>query len=117
MNNKFKVIQVKGFSGLFLLIFLIGGLFCGFVLFPIWILMNGWNFIVDYTSQGPKIDLLQASLLWSILALTIYLTFKNSICINVQKHDNIKTEDIKTFIKAQKTKEKVIEESPKTEEK
>jgi len=87
MNKNFKVFQLHGLSGLFLLGFLAVGLFCGFVLFPIWVIMIGWNELVGNMFSGPVINYYQAFLLWIFFALCAYLALRNSISIKVQKSD------------------------------
>jgi len=99
MNKNFKIIQISGISGLLLFGFIIMGLICGFILFPIWMLMTGWNALIAEVFKGPSINYIQASLLWSFLTLAMYLGLKNSISIKVQKHENMSDINIKELMK------------------
>ena len=110
MNKNFKIIQITGLSGLFLLGFVILGVFCGFILFPIWVMMIGWNSIVKDILHGPAINYFQAMLLWSVISLAVYLILKNSISIKIQRDETFKNKDIKDIITEMKKKEEESEE-------
>ena len=110
MNKNFKVIQVHGLSGLLILGFVLTGVFCGFVIFPIWVIMNVWNAVIADMLRGPLINYFQASLLWLAVILSLYLVLKNSISIKIQKEEYIGPKEIINEIKedteADKAKEK-----------
>lgn len=107
MNKNFKIFQIQGLSGLLVLSFIFIGLFCGFVIFPIWIIMTGWNAIIPNTLNGPAINYFQAILLWLMLVLLIYILFRNSIIIKVQKAESLDQKDIKEIINEIKETESV----------
>ena len=93
MNKNFKVFQIHGLSGLLVVGFISTCMFCGFIIFPVWAVMTGWNQIIANNFQGPLINYFQAALLWAIVIISVYLTFKNSISIKVhtsneEMHDN-----------------------------
>ncbi|EKE02514.1 MAG: hypothetical protein ACD_20C00375G0003 [uncultured bacterium] len=98
MNKNFKVIQIHGLSGLLILGVVVTGLFCGFVIFPVWVIMNAWNAIVGDILHGPVINYFQAVLLWSAVALMFYIGLKNSISIKIQKEDYPDPKDIKDIV-------------------
>lgn len=109
MNKNLKVFEVHGLSGLLLLGFLFTGLFCGFVLFPIWVVMIAWNEIIGHIFNGPSINYIQASMLWSIVMISVYLTFKNSVAIKVHTAgQNLNEDEIKEFV--YEIEEKTLEE-------
>ena len=105
MNKNFKVVEINGLSGLLILGFVATGLFCGFILFPIWVVMMGWNNIVGAIFNGPNINYFQASLLWSAFILIFYLLLRNSISIKIQKEEALNHKDIKDIINNIKHKE------------
>jgi len=111
MNKNFKVIQIHGLSGLLLLGFIVVGLFCGFILFPIWIIMIGWNEVSVSMFSGPVINYYQASLLWLFLALSSYLILRNSISVKIQKPDDSEQEELDKIIE-----EGITEQNLKNEE-
>ena len=111
MNKNFKIFQIHGLSGLLMLCFIASCLFFGFVLFPIWAIMTGWNEIIAVIFQGPVINYLQASLLWTMVIILLYLTFRNSISIKIcTSEDEINNAEIKDIICE-------AEEVPSSEEK
>jgi hypothetical protein len=87
MNKNFKIFQIHGLSGLLLIGFAITGVFCGFIMFPVWAIMVGWNEVIANIFKGPSINYLQASLLWSIVIITVYLALKNSVSIKIHTID------------------------------
>ncbi len=96
MNKNLKILKLQGFSGLLLLFVLMIGLFGGFIAFPVWALMMGWNELVGNVFNGPVINYIQASLLWLFIALSCYLVLKNSISIKFQQvvEDELDSEEM-----------------------
>lgn len=98
MNKNFKVFQIHGITGLLFLGIIMAGLFCGFILFPIWIIMTAWNGMVSTMHNGPIINYYQASLLWIFIVLCFYLVVRNSITIKVQNSENMDEDGIKKIV-------------------
>lgn len=82
MNRKFSVIKINGFKGLVLAIFCVGCLIAGFLIFPGWVCMNIWNYFAGFFMQAPVMSLVHGSLLWCIIALSIYALNKGDIAIS-----------------------------------
>jgi len=89
MNKNFKVFQIHGLTGLLFVCIIMACLVCGFVLFPIWLIMLGWNGMVEEMHRGPIINYYQASLLWAFFAICAYLLLRNSIKIKIYTSDEI----------------------------
>ena len=111
MNKNFKIVQISGLSGILLVGILFTGIFCGFMLFPVWLVMMGWNAVIASSFNAPIINYLQAALLWSAIVIVFYILLRNSISIKIQKDDGIEQRDIKDIIS--EIREKDLE---KTEE-
>ena len=61
--------------------------------------MAGWNEIIANRLQGPIINYYQAFLLWAIVIIFVYLTFKNSISIKIHtSNEEMKDEEIDELI-------------------
>lgn len=88
MNKNFKVFQIHGLSGLFFMCFIFVCLVFGFIMFPIWAVMVGWNEVISGVFSLPSINYMQASLLWSIVIITFYLIFRNSVIIKIHTSDD-----------------------------
>jgi hypothetical protein len=110
MNKNFKVIQISGLSGILLVGIIFTGIFCGFMLFPIWVVMMAWNVAIASTFNAPVINYVQAALLWSAIILVLYILLKNSISIKIQKEDYFEQRDIKDIINEIKDVDKTEEE-------
>lgn len=86
MNKKFNVIKLSGFKGVLLILFLIGCLGAGFLIFPGWICMNIWNFVssfaASYMYEIPRMNITHGMILWAIIALSAYALNKNNFCIS-----------------------------------
>ena len=101
-KNDFKVFQLHGLSGLLFFGIVISGLFCGFVLFPIWMIMTGWNSMLATAYNLPVINHYQASLLWVFIVLCCYLVMKNSISIKIHKSEYDDEETINRIIEEER---------------
>lgn len=110
MNKNFKVIQINGLSGLLLLGVVLTGLICGFILFPIWILMVGWNELIAETFRGPQINYLQASMLWAMCALSLFMALRHSVSFKVHKDSKMNDVEIREAVS------KIEEQSEELEE-
>ena len=82
MNKKFSVIKINGFKGILLALFIVGCLIAGFLIFPGWVCMNIWNFAAGFFSGMPVMTMLHGSMLWCIIALSVYALDKNSLAIS-----------------------------------
>lgn len=116
MNKNFKVFQIHGLSGLLLIGLVITGIFCGFIMFPVWAVMVGWNEVISNIYKGPSINYVQASLLWSMVIIIVYLSLKNSISIKIHTIDEeMKDIEINDFIN--QIEEREMKETPAEGEK
>lgn len=86
MNKHFRIIDVNGFRGLMLFLFIVAGLICGFVAFPGYVTMHLWNFISESISL-PTINFFQGILLWAIIAFTIYIFGNQKVVIVMQSRN------------------------------
>ena len=83
MNKNFRIIDVNGFRGLLLFLFILVCLACGFIAFPGYLAMLLWNGLAPIISL-PEINLLQGILLWAIIAFTLYIFGNQKVVIVMQ---------------------------------
>lgn len=104
MNKNFKIIQISGISGILIIGFVLFCLFCGFIGFPVWFLANSWNYLVADLLGGPTMNMLQGSLLWGIVCLSMYICAKDTFSIKIAADEEMATdpEMIKMISEAQK---------------
>lgn len=89
MNKNFKIIQISGLSGLLVLGFVAFCLFCGFIGFPIWFLTNSWNYLVSGIFNGPAMNILQGTLLWGIICLSVYICARDTFSVKIAADEEI----------------------------
>lgn len=89
MKKNFKIIQISGLSGLLIIGFVAFCLFCGFIGFPIWFISNSWNYLVADMLGGPTMSIIQGSLLWSIICLSVYICAKDNFSIKIEADEEM----------------------------
>lgn len=72
MRNKTRIIQISGFRGFLMAVFVVTCLAAGFVAFPSIVAMKAWNFATNYIAL-PTIGIWQGVMLWAIVALTGFI--------------------------------------------
>ncbi len=88
MNKHFRIIDVNGFRGLVLFLFIVGCLACGFIAFPGYLAMLLWNTAAPSIAL-PEINLLQGILLWAIVAFSIYMFSNHKVVIVMQSRKKL----------------------------
>lgn len=78
MRRKTRIIQIAGFKGTMLLLFVACCLAAGFIAFPAMVSMYLWNCIAVKTSFIPTINFVQGILLWACCAISLYLLNKRN---------------------------------------
>lgn len=68
MKHKTRVIQISGFRGLVMAIFVVTCLAAGFIAFPSIVAMHAWNWLANYIAL-PVINVMQGAMLWAIVAI------------------------------------------------
>ncbi len=92
MNKNFKIIQISGISGILIIGFVLFCLFCGFIGFPVWFLSSSWNYLVAGLLGGPTMNILQGSLLWGIVCLSMYICAKDTFSIKIAADEEMATD-------------------------
>ena len=72
MNKRGKIIEIRGFKGLLLAIFIGCCLITGFTVFPGYIAMTLWNLAGKSIMNLPQMHLLHGVMLWAIIFLLWY---------------------------------------------
>jgi len=98
MKKNLRVVQINGFRGLLLTIFIVSCLFAGFAIFPAFVAMNIWNFLALKTSSFPLINLGEALLLWSIIAFSAYIFNKKKFIVSFKDQEELTEEEMKNVI-------------------
>lgn len=88
MNKHFRIIDVNGFRGLALFLFIVVCLASGFIAFPGYLAMILWNAFAPSIAL-PEINLLQGILLWAIVAFSIYMFSNHKVVIVMQSRKKL----------------------------
>lgn len=97
MKKNLHVIQISGFRGILMAIFVVSCLIAGFVAFPALVLMYGWNLALN--SFLPKINFVGGILLWIIVALTFYLTRKKKrLIVSFNAKEELSEDEMKVLM-------------------
>lgn len=103
MRKNAKIIQISGFRGLIFIAFVAVCLVAGFVVFPGLVGMCLWNnFLSEYLNL-PEINILQGILLWSIVALIIYLSGSGRSVVQMKKAAQLNESEIRDLMDRIKT--------------
>lgn len=92
MKRNLRVVQIKGFRGLFLTLFIISCLIAGFIAFPAFLSMNIWNHLAVKTGSFPSINFYGGVLLWAIIAFSIFMFSKRKFIVSFSSKQEL-TED------------------------
>lgn len=97
MKNKLNLVKINSFSGLIIVMFIMTGLFCGFIVSPIWGIMKVWNaFMPNY--GVPAINMFQAALLWLFAFISGFLFFSRSVSIKIERGQPVSPSELKKIM-------------------
>lgn len=91
MKRNAKIIQINGFRGLVMAMFIVTCLIAGFVVFPGFVAMNIWN---RFATVIPQLNLYQGVLLWAIVALVGFIVNKQSFSVSFASPKELNDEEM-----------------------
>lgn len=98
MRKKAKIIEIKGFRGIMMVAFVAACLFAGFVLFPAKVAVSLWNYTaLNYLSM-PLISLWQGILLWSAIALSVFIINSKRKMLSFKTSAELSEEEMQTLM-------------------
>ena len=103
MRKNAKIIQISGLRGLIFIAFVAVCLVAGFVVFPGLVGMCLWNTFLSEYLNLPEINILQGILLWSIVALIIYLSGSGRSVVQMKKAAQLNESEIRDLMDRIKT--------------
>lgn len=78
------VFQIRGFSGLMMVLLVVLAAIAVLVALPSAFMMVLWNALIFEGSKGPQVSLLQGFMLWGFVAVMIKVIFKPEIQLQFQ---------------------------------
>lgn len=94
MKRDFRVIQINGFKGLAIFIFIACCVVTGFIMFPSWLCKTVWNLLAVYVPHMPEMTMLTGGILWAIIALSYFAVTKPRIAIGLGNRPHISEAEI-----------------------
>ena len=94
-KNNTKIIQIAGFRGLFMALFIGICLAAGFVVFPAKVAVYAWNYLALNYLSIPSINLFQGVLLWAIIVMVCYMANNNRMVISFAQPKQLSKEEMK----------------------
>lgn len=108
MNKHGRIIEIRGFRGLLLAIFIFCCLVTGFTVFPGFIAMHAWNLLVPYINNMPQMQLIHGVMLWAICFL-IWFAFNGRMpSLHFGCQAPMDEEEIKEFVEKIKQEQQKI---------
>lgn len=104
MRRNIKVVQINGFRGLFIAMFVISCLIAGFIAFPAFLAMMAWNYIAIKTGSFNSINYAGGALLWGIIAFSIFIFNKKKFIVSFNAQQELSDEEVKEVISKIKSK-------------
>ena len=90
-----KIIQINGFRGIIMSVFIVTCLIAGFVIFPAKVAESLWNYVATTYISIPQINILQGVLLWAMVALSIYLINNKHFAISFSQPAELSEDEMK----------------------
>lgn len=107
MKKNAKIIQISGIRGLLFVVFVVTCLIMGFVAFPGLVAMCLWNMASSSIAVIPEINIFQGMLLWSIIAITIYMSGGGKTAVAFKKPSQLDDNEIRDLMSKIRTQSQV----------
>lgn len=106
MKRNMRVLQINGFRGIFLALFIVSCLIVGFIAFPSFLAMNIWNYLASKTGSFPSITFMEGLLLWAIIAVSAYIFNKRRFIVSFNAQQELTEDEVRQVLS--KIKKQVI---------
>lgn len=103
MKKNLRVVQINGFRGLLLAMFIVSCLIAGFLAFPALLTMNVWNYLSVKTGSFPLISFYEGLLLWAIIVFSIYVFNKKKLIVSFNTPQELTEDEVKDVVSRFKT--------------
>lgn len=98
MKKNLRVVQINGFRGLFLTLFIISCLIAGFIAFPAFLSMSLWNYLALRTGSFPLINFGEGILLWAIIAFSVFIFNKKRFIVSFNSQQELTEDEVKEVL-------------------
>ena len=98
MKKRTRVIQISGFRGILMMVFIGACLAAGFVAFPAICAMHIWNYAANYFAM-PFINVYQGLMLWAIIAISGFIiNDKKKFIVEFNAQEQLSDKDMKKLL-------------------
>lgn len=98
MKRNLRIVQINGFRGLFITLFIISCLIAGFIAFPAFLAMNMWNHLAVKTGSFPVISFYGGVLLWAIVAFSIFVFSKRKFIVSFGSKQELTEDEVRDVV-------------------
>jgi hypothetical protein len=98
MKNNLRVVQINGFRGLLLTLFIISCIIAGFIAFPSFLTMTVWNYLAPKTGSFPFINFYQGALLWAIIAFSTFVFSKKKFIVSFGEQQELNENEVQNVV-------------------
>lgn len=98
MKRNMRVLQINGFRGIFLALFIVSCLIVGFIAFPSFLAMNIWNYLASKTGSFPAITFLEGLLLWAIIVFSAYIFNKRRFIVSFNAQQELTEDEVRQVL-------------------
>lgn len=96
---KKRVIQINGLSGLLMTLFIVTCLIAGFVFFPAFVCMSGWNYLASRIDSVVSISFLGGLLLWGIIVVCFLISNKRHLIVSFGIPNTMTPDELREIFK------------------
>jgi hypothetical protein len=98
MKKNLRVVQINGFRGIMLALFVVSCLIAGFIAFPAFVAMNAWNFVAHKIGSLLMINFGEGLLLWAIIAFSAFIFSKKKFIVSFNTQQELSDDEVKDVI-------------------
>lgn len=98
MKKNLRVVQINGFRGLFLTLFIVSCLIAGFIAFPAFLAMNLWNYLAIRTGSFSSINFVGGLLLWGIIAFSAFIFNKKKFIVSINSKQELSDAEVQEVL-------------------
>lgn len=98
MKKNLRVVQINGFTGLILALIIVSCLIAGFIAFPAFVIMNGWNYLSANTGSFPPINFGEGVLLWAIITFSLFIFNKKKFIVSFNAKQELTEEEVQNVL-------------------
>lgn len=98
MKKNLRVVQINGFRGIFVALFVVSCLIAGFVAFPALLAMNAWNYVAVKSGAVNLLTFGEGVLLWAIIAFSLFIFNKKKFIVSFNAPQELTDDEVREVV-------------------